>query len=205
MAVRYIPDFEESKRRAQDEAYVEAMRGVHERFPADLEAATLYAESLFLLEPRRGTRDIQAPNIQRILAVLEQALAADIRHVGACHLLIHLTEATTDPGRAEACAEFIGNAIPGASHINHMPWDEPEPLPFAARHWLGAALLDAQRPADAERVFREDLEKHPRNGWALFGLKAALDAQGQPSEDVARDFEESWARADVAIQRSSPE
>ncbi|MEZ4850063.1 MAG: hypothetical protein R3B93_15885 [Bacteroidia bacterium] len=35
-----------------------------------------------------------------------------------------------------------------------LRWDEPEPFPFAARHWLGAALLEAKRYADAERVYR---------------------------------------------------
>jgi len=59
--------------------------------------------------------------VQRILTVLEGVLAIDSRHVGACHLYIHLTEATTEPERAEACAESVGNAVPGASHLNHMP------------------------------------------------------------------------------------
>ena len=45
-------------------------------------------------------------------------------------------------------------------------YDEPEPLPFAVRHWLGAALLEANRPPDAERRYREELEDHPHNGCA---------------------------------------
>ena len=57
--------------------------------------------------------------------------------------------------------------------------DEPEPLPFPARHWLGAALLDAGRAADAERVYRDDLQQHPRNGWSLRGLQLALFCAGQ--------------------------
>ncbi len=40
---------------------------------------------------------------------------------------------------------------------DEMAYDEPEPLPFAARHWLGAALLEAKRYADAERIYREEL------------------------------------------------
>ena len=57
--------------------------------------------------------------------------------------------------------------------------DEPEPLPFPARHWLGAVLLESGRPVDAERVYRDDLRQHPHNGWALAGLQLALKAQGK--------------------------
>ena len=63
-----------------------------------------------------------------------------------------------------------------------MDYDEPEPLPFPARHWLGAALLEAGRHADAERVYREDLERHPHNGWSLLGLQQALKAQGKTDD-----------------------
>ena len=44
-----------------------------------------------------------------------------------------------------------------------MGYDEPEPLPFAAHHWLGAALLEAQRYGEAEKVYRFELTDHPHN------------------------------------------
>jgi tetratricopeptide (TPR) repeat protein len=80
--------------------------------------------------------------------------------------------------------------------------DEPEPLPFPARHWLGAALLDAQRYGDAERVYREDLSQHPHNGWALLGLQLALKAQGKPTGDIDGDLQASWSRSDTWIRTS---
>jgi tetratricopeptide (TPR) repeat protein len=80
--------------------------------------------------------------------------------------------------------------------------DEPEPLPFPARHWLGAALLDGARPADAERVYLDDLRQHPHNGWALFGLQLALKAQGKPAGEVESDFRASWGRSDTWIRAS---
>ena len=46
---------------------------------------------------------------------------------------------------------------------------------------LGALLLEAGRPADAERVYRKDLERFRENGWSLFGLMKSLEAQGAPS------------------------
>ena len=85
-----------------------------------------------------------------------------------------------------------------------MGYDEPEPLPFAARHWLGAALLEAKRYEDAERVYREELEDHPHNGWSLFGLKQAIAARGASAPDVDADLAASWSRADTWLQSSRP-
>jgi tetratricopeptide (TPR) repeat protein len=385
LAVRYVEKFDPAKRVEQDRAYAEAMRKVSEAYPDDLDAMTLYGDALFLLEPRRGTRDLDDPNVKRLHAVLERVLAKDIRHPGACHLYVHATESTTAPGKAEACAEYLGNSIPGASHINHMPshtwneigrwgdsvraniqawhsdlkaavgegfaiypehnlhmlafaasmdgqgavaiqagkdyakltndtmyhvltllrfgrfdelaavtsrpraevsggvwdfaqgyaklrlgkiddakkglkdvlelaekskasfrshpakqllgtlagllegeirrhdgdlpgaiesferavkledglvYDEPEPLPFAARHWLGAALLESKRYADAERVYVEELADHPHNGWSLIGLRQALSGQGKPTADVDTDLASSWSRSDSWLRAS---
>jgi tetratricopeptide (TPR) repeat protein len=317
--------------------------------------------------------------------VLESILTRDIHHPGACHLYVHATESTSVPGRAEACAEFLGNSIPGASHINHMPshtwnevgrwgdsvranlaawhsdqkaaigqgfaiypehnlhmllyaasydgqgaiamragkdytkltgnsfyevltlvrfgrfdevievtdrpsadipaalwdfaqgyahlkqgdagfaeaylarvrkaadtsrasfrvhaagdllsiaagilegelkrsagdldgaialferaartqeglvYDEPEPLPFSAYHWLGAALLEAKRYEEAEQAYRAELKDHPKNGWSLIGLLQAREARGAAADDVKKAFEESWARSDTWIRAS---
>jgi hypothetical protein len=59
----------------------------------------------------------------------------------------------------------------------------------------------AGRPAEAERVFREDLDRFADNGWSLFGLAEALDAQGRASEAAAQRaaFEQVWASADVSL------
>ena len=83
-----------------------------------------------------------------------------------------------------------------------LVWDEPEPLPFSARHWLGAALLEMGRPAEAEPVYRADLKKHPHNGWSLLGLAQSLEAQRKPTRDVGEEFDRSWARSDTWIRSS---
>jgi tetratricopeptide (TPR) repeat protein len=382
---RYVEKFDPAKRMDQERAYAAVMQKVAEALPDDLDAVTLYGDALFLLEPRRGTRDINSPNIKRLHGVLESVLARDIKHPGACHLYVHATESTVDPGRASACAEFLGDVVPGASHMNHMPshtwneigrwndgvranikawhsdlkaaigegfaiypdhnlhmllfaasndsqggvatqagkdyakstgdtmyqvltlvrfgrfdeipavdtrperdvpagmwdfaqgyaklragdvdfarlyltkvqkaaatskqnfraheaskllgvvgnildgeilryigdkkgalakfeeavkhddsieYDEPEPLPFDARHWLGAMQLEAGLNAEAEATYRKELEEHPHNGWSLLGLKQALDAQGKPSTDVAAQLEKAWARSDTWIRAS---
>lgn len=385
IAVRYVENFDAERRVDQDRAYAEAMGRLSERHPDDLDIATLYADALFLLEPRRGTRDVNDPNVQRLHTVLQGILARDIHHPGACHLYVHATESTVRPDLAEGCAEFLGRSIPGASHINHMPshtwnevgrwgdsvranleawhsdlkaavgegfaiypehnlhmllfaasndgqgaiamqagrdytklggdtmyqvltlvrfgrfdeiaavprradrevsagmwdfgrgyahlragevdfarvylarlqkaadtstaslrfhparvllgvvagilegeihredknlaaaiaaferavtledelgYDEPEPLPFSARHWLGAALIEAERFADAERVYRAELEDHPHNGWSLLGLQQAVKAQGRTDPAVDEDLRQSWARSDTWIRAS---
>jgi tetratricopeptide (TPR) repeat protein len=83
-----------------------------------------------------------------------------------------------------------------------LVYDEPEPLPFSARHWLGAALLEARRFDEAERVYRAELEHHPHNGWSLLGLQQALAGQGRKEQAVDDDLARSWSRADTWIRSS---
>jgi tetratricopeptide (TPR) repeat protein len=83
-----------------------------------------------------------------------------------------------------------------------MTYDEPEPLPFAARHWLGAALLEARQYDAAARAYREELKDHPHNGWSLLGLQQALTGLGTPSPDVDADLARSWARSDTWTRTS---
>jgi tetratricopeptide (TPR) repeat protein len=386
MTRRYAPEHPAGGRKSLDSAFATAMAGVYAAHPDHLEAATLYADALMLLEPRRGTWPLAKPAVARIHEVLEGVLARDLAHPGACHLYIHATETTPKVGLAQPCADLLGNALPGASHLNHMPshtynrvgrwgdatranlqawhsdqkaargegfaiypahnlhmllysaavdgqsgiaiqaardytklvpadgasfralvllrfgrfdevleltrppehpihhglwafarghahlrlhrpdsaraylslvdslvlhtpatqtfrvhqpaallgivagllrgellrtegqtdaavaafeaailledgltYDEPEPLPFTARDWLGTLLLEAARPAEAERVFREALVRRPHNGWSLLGVAQALRAQGRTAEaDAAQQsFERAWARSDT--------
>jgi len=83
-----------------------------------------------------------------------------------------------------------------------LVYDEPEPLPFSAFHWLGAALLESRRFDEAEKAYRTELKDHPHNGWSLLGLQQALDGKGASSREVAADLAASWSRADTWIQAS---
>ena len=82
------------------------------------------------------------------------------------------------------------------------PRSTSRPLPFPARHWLGAALIEAKRYADAEKVYRDDLADHPHNGWSLLGLQQALKAQGKSDKAVDDDLAKSWSRSDTWIRSS---
>jgi tetratricopeptide (TPR) repeat protein len=76
---------------------------------------------------------------------------------------------------------------------------------FPVRDLLGAQLLAAGRAAEAERVYREDLRRHPANGWALSGLAAALRGEGRSRAAAVaeREFSAAWRGADVRLQTSA--
>jgi tetratricopeptide (TPR) repeat protein len=82
--------------------------------------------------------------------------------------------------------------------------EEPPPWPVPARQVLGSALLVAGRPADAQRVFREDLERHPENGWALHGLAESLRRGKRLAEAAAVEerFRLAWAGADTLLPQT---
>ncbi|HZP11398.1 MAG TPA: hypothetical protein VFB36_03125 [Nevskiaceae bacterium] len=83
-------------------------------------------------------------------------------------------------------------------------YDEPADWFFPVRHLLGAELVKAGKAAQAEAVYREDLKRHPDNGWALFGLKQALQAQKKSAEAAKVDaqFQKAWKQADVQLTAS---
>jgi tetratricopeptide (TPR) repeat protein len=83
-----------------------------------------------------------------------------------------------------------------------LVYDEPEPLPFSAFHWLGAALVESKRFDEAEKAYRNELKDHPHNGWSLLGLQQALAGRGNASPDVDGDLASSWSRADTWIRSS---
>ena len=386
---------DKQKRRPTYQAFADSMEKVYEKYPNNNDIATVYAVALFMLEERRGYRDINNPDLIRLHNVLTKVLDDDISHPGACHLYIHATESSQRPDLALNCADVLSDAIPAASHIQHMPshtfnrtghwakavvsgqkaqqsdlqalknkgfsygdthnlhmllyaasydgqsaaatqagkdyrkltdnyenkdfpvqyapyeiltlirfgrfdevlqktnkpkndfasalWDfakgyaslktgdkktaadmhkqvleyadrldgrfrgdshqtllntvayilegemhiaegdlnsairsfeeavkfenaleysEPEPLPFSARHWLGAALYSNGQYQEAEQVYKDELQHHPHNGWSLYGLQQSLAAQGLNDEDINQDLKESWARSNLWITSS---
>lgn len=110
-------------RAALDRAYADAMREVARRFPLDLDAQTFFADALMNLRPwNLWTPDgTPQPETAEIVTTLERVLARDPEHPGAAHLYIHAVEASTEPGRAEAAADRLLKAMPGAGHLVHMP------------------------------------------------------------------------------------
>lgn len=97
----------------------------------------------------------------------------------------------------------LGQAVKFETRLRYI---EPPDWPMPMRLQLGSALLQADQPEAAERVFRKDLEWHQENGWALHGLHAALAAQSKNAEaaEVRRRFEKSWRTADIDLPPPRP-
>lgn len=88
---------------------------------------------------------------------------------------------------------------------DQLAYNEPADWFYPTRHYLGAALLDAGKAKDAEAVYRADLKKNPKNGWALYGLWQALMAQKRNKDAKAaeKDFRAAWSKADFELKRSA--
>jgi tetratricopeptide (TPR) repeat protein len=80
-----------------------------------------------------------------------------------------------------------------------LDYTEPAEWHYPPRHALGAVLLEAGRPAEAETVYWEDLKRNSENGWALLGLSRALADQGKTemAAFARQRYEKAWTRADV--------
>jgi tetratricopeptide (TPR) repeat protein len=85
-----------------------------------------------------------------------------------------------------------------------LVYTEPSEFHYPPRHALGAILLEAGRPAEAETVYWEDLRRNQGNGWALFGLMQALRAQKKTADAalIEARFAKAWARSDVKLTAS---
>ncbi len=130
-----------------DVDYAHAMRELSKRYPDDLDAATLYAESLMDLRPWKlwSLDGHPAEDTDEIVAVLESVLRRDPYHIGANHYYIHTMEASTHPERALASAKRLETLVPAAGHLVHMPahiYMRVGDYPAAARSNALAAEID---------------------------------------------------------------
>jgi len=122
MAKRFPADPKADLRKAAED-YHTAMREVSKKFPDDLDAATLFAESGMNLHPWGLWHVDGTPEAgtEEIVATLESVIRRDPNHLGAIHYYIHATEASANPERALAGANRLAALAPAAGHIVHMP------------------------------------------------------------------------------------
>ena len=106
-----------------DVNYSKAMGELTRQYPDDLDAATLYADSMMNLRPWKlwNADGTPAEGTNEIVATLEGVLRRDPNHIGAMHLYMHAVEASPNPERALPYADRIATLAPAAGHLVHMP------------------------------------------------------------------------------------
>jgi tetratricopeptide (TPR) repeat protein len=164
MATRYSQD-PKADRPALARRYSQAMADLVRRYPEDLDAATLYAESLMNLRPwKLWTLDGKpAEDTPQILATLESVLKRAPNHMGANHYYIHAVEASTAPERALPSAARLETLAPAAGHLVHMP------AHIYARTGDHAAAARANLAgANADRVYLKDMPPDNFYGMAYY-------------------------------------
>jgi tetratricopeptide (TPR) repeat protein len=143
-AAARCPDF------AHPEAYIAAARALSERYPDDLDAATLYAEALMLPTRWHWYSNAGAPAAGQVEA--ERTLEAILRrwpeHPGANHLYIHAVESSPNPERAVPSAQRLMGITPSEGHMVHMPGH----IWLVLGEWELAAAVN-ERAAQVDREY----------------------------------------------------
>ena len=149
----------------------------------------------------KNSLDSAAAERGKLLAIAKQIptdAAANLNSVQSLLTIArdHLDgEMAAKKGRSAEATKHLRNAIIGEDELTY---DEPPPWYLPIRQRLGMVLLEAGKPMDAEKVFREDLVRRPENGWSLRGLSQSLKAQNKVREaaDVDARFRKAWQKAD---------
>jgi tetratricopeptide (TPR) repeat protein len=164
MATRYSQDLK-ADRAALARRYSQAMGDLVRRYPEDLDAATLYAESLMNLRPwKLWTLDGKpAEGTPQILAVLESVLRRAPNHMGANHYYIHAVEASASPERALPSAARLETLAPAAGHLVHMPAHV-----YARTGDHAAAARANLAGANADRVYLKNMPPDTFYGMAYY-------------------------------------
>ncbi len=171
--------------------------------PSDLPVATVMAHyargTAFAATERRAEAEAALRHVERIAAEhADDEVLTLITGVARHALAGEVALRSGDAGRAVTHFEAA------AKLEDEMLYEEPPLWYYPIRHSLGRALLEAGRPADAERAYRQDLRRFPENGWSLFGLAMALEAQGRDTDarQIRDRFEAAWQRADLTLTAS---
>lgn len=108
----------------RDSAYAAALEEAAKQYSEDADIAALFTEAVMVPTAKDYWTADGSPkrNVGKGLAALEHSFTTTPRHAGTCHLYIHAMESSPHPEKAERCADVIAELIPGASHIQHMPY-----------------------------------------------------------------------------------
>jgi tetratricopeptide (TPR) repeat protein len=158
-----------------------------------LSAKRQFSQSLTELESLRKL--VQDPAVAKI-ALWTPNSVGTILSIAMAVLEGDMAARQGDYDRAIAQLDRGTRLQDGLTYIEPPDWGVP------VRHVLGAVLLEAGRPAEAEAVYWEDLRRNSENGWAFFGLAQALRAQGKRelAEIIEQRFRRAWPDADIKLE-----
>jgi tetratricopeptide (TPR) repeat protein len=164
--------YADGEKAERDRAYAEAMRRLHEEFPDDLDAASLYA--LALLGSCEGKRDFAT--YMQAAAVVEEVFARNPQHPGAAHYLIHSYDDPVHAPLGMRPARAYATIAPSAAHALHMP----SHIFLAEGLWNDVvASNEASWKASVERAERKNLGADAHGFHALYWLEYAYLQQGR--------------------------
>jgi tetratricopeptide (TPR) repeat protein len=180
-----------------DEVLAEPLPPAEMRFPmamAQYARGVAYAAKGDFADARVALDTVMAIN---------NATPADNEHKAPISIAMHalMGEIAMRSGKPDAAIPHFQEAL---NIEDKGLYFEPPKWYYPVRQSLGEALLKAGRNAEAEQVYREDLKRFPENGWSLYGLGAALRAQGKRAEAAAveKRFARAWSDADVKLTAS---
>ena len=151
----------------------------------------------------KAESELQAVNVASHDAALKEVLSGAN---SASSIVAMFTHALSGEilMRRQRYAEAVGAFEKAVAAQDELNFNEPPDWPQSMRLYLGAALLKAGRPKEAEAVYRQDLHYLYENGWALCGLWQGLHDQGRAEEAraVREQFDRAWKNADVTLNSS---
>jgi tetratricopeptide (TPR) repeat protein len=180
-----------------DDVLAEPLPPAELRFPT---AMATYARGVAFAA--KGDAANAKAALDTVIAI-NNATPADDEHKAPISIAVHalMGEIAARSGKADAAIPHFQEALKIEDKGLYF---EPPKWYYPIRQSLGAALLKAGRNTEAEQVYRDDLKRFPENGWSLYGLAAALRAQGKNAEaaKVEQRFAAAWSDADVKLTAS---
>jgi tetratricopeptide (TPR) repeat protein len=186
-----------------DEALAEPLPPPSQRY-----ASGLYHYARGVAFAAKGQRESAAAELDSLRAAAALVPADMLISINRATLLLRVAalalagEIAARSGETESAVARLREAVAAEDDLHY---DEPPTWCYPVRHTLGAVLLKAGRAKEAEAVYRDDLRRHPGNGWSLLGLSQALSAQGHTADAKAVDahYRKAWSNADVALTASA--